>query len=191
MHPRMNGYGISELQSSLASEYTLSIGTRLRLTLFLLAVITGPSAALLAQESAKALPEVTEHGTVAYPPLARQARIQGTVRLRLTTNGHAVTDVVVLEGHPLLVQSATDNVRTWKFVEHAPASFDVTFNFRMLDLASPFLHQPGWVHVISSPECCIDHYSFPEKWNAQVRNTEGTIDSILTLWTYGSEAQLV
>jgi outer membrane biosynthesis protein TonB len=187
----MNCCSISKLQSSLALESTLSTGTRLRLTLFLLAVIAWPSAALLTQESAKALPEVTEHGTVAYPPLARQARIQGTVRLRLTTNGHAITDVVVLEGHPLLVQSATDNVRTWKFVEHAPATFDVTFNFRMLDNAGTFLQQPGLVQVVSSPECCIDHYTFPEKWNAQVRNAEGTIETILTLWTYHSfEVQL-
>jgi outer membrane biosynthesis protein TonB len=169
----------------------LSTGTRLRLTLLLLTVIVWPSAVLLAQESAKALPEVTEHATVAYPPLARQARIQGTVRLRLTTDGHAVTDVSVLEGHPLLVQGATDNVRTWKFVEHAPASFDVTFNFRMLDDAGTFLQKPGVVQVVSSPECCIDHYTFPEKWTAQVRNAEGTIETTLTLWTYHSfEAQL-
>jgi len=187
----MNGCGISELQSSLALEPTVSTGTRLRLTLFLLAVIAGPLAALLAQESAKTLPEVTEHQTPVYPPLARQARIQGSVRLRLTTNGHAVTTVAVLEGHPLLVQSATDSVRTWKFVEHAPATFDVTFNFRMLDNAGTFLQQPGLVQVVSSPACCIDHYTFPEKWIAQVRNAEGTIETILTLWTYHSfEAQL-
>jgi hypothetical protein len=106
--------------------------------------------------------------------------------LRLTTNGHAVSDVVVLEGHPILVQSATDNVRTWKFVEHFPASFDVTFNFRIIDNAGTFLQQPGLVQVVSSPECCIDHYTFPEKWNAPVRNAEGTIKTILTLWTYHS-----
>ena len=169
----------------------MSTGARPHLTLFLLAVISYPSAALLAQEGTKALPEVIEHGTVAYPPLARQARIEGTVRLRLVTNGHAVTEVVVLEGHPLLVQSATDNVRTWKFVEHPPATFDVTFNFRMLDNAGAFLRQPGLVQVVSSPECCIDHYTFPEKWKIQVRNAGETIETILTLWTYHSfEEQL-
>lgn len=187
----MNGCSIRKLQSRPALEFKLSASTRLRLTLLLLTVLVWPWAAILAQESARVLPEVTEHGTVTYPSLARQARIQGTVRLRLTTNGHSVTYVDVLEGHPLLVQSATDNIRTWKFVEHAPGTFDVTFNFRMLDDAGAFLQKPGTVQVVSSPDCCIDHYTFPEKWNTQVRNAEGTIETTLTLWTYHSfETQL-
>jgi outer membrane biosynthesis protein TonB len=179
----VNGCGISELQSSLALESTLPTGTRLRLTLFLLAVIAGPSAALLAQESAKALPEVTEHRIPVYPPLARQARIQGSVRLRLMTNGHAVTDVVVLEGHPLLTRSATDSVRTWKFVDHVPGAFDVTFDFRLPE-DETFLQQPGIIEVIAEPGSGIDKYTLPENWNARVRNAHVTVDTTLTLWTY-------
>jgi TonB family protein len=169
----------------------LPTGTRLRLTLFLLAVLAGPSAVLLAQERAKTLPEVTEHGVVGYPALARQARIQGQVHLRVTTNGHAVTTVVVTEGHPLLAQTAQDNVRTWKFVDHAPGTFDVTFNFQMLDKIGTFLQQPGIVEVVEGPGGGIDTYTLPEKWNAHVRNAQGPIETTLTLWTYHSfEPQL-
>jgi outer membrane biosynthesis protein TonB len=169
----------------------LPSATRLLRALILFVVFAWPSTALWAQESSGALPEVIEHAAPIYPPLARQARIQGQVHLRLTTNGHVVTDVVATEGHPLLAQSAEQNVRTWKFVDHAAATFDVTFNFRMLEDAGTFLQQPGLVQVVSSPECCIDHYTFPEKWIAQVRNGEGTIGTTLTLWTYHSfETQL-
>ena len=158
--------------------------TRLRRFLILLVVLTWPSAALWAQESSGALPEVIEHAAPLYPPLARQARIQGEVRLRVTTNGHVVTDVAVKEGHPLLVQSAEDSVRQWKFVDHVPGTFDVTFKFRVLDFAGTFLQQPGIVEVATGSRGGVGSYTLPEKWNAQIRNAQGTIRTTLTLWTY-------
>ena len=47
-----------------------------------------------------------------YPPLARQTRISGTVKLHaiIGKNG-AVEQLQVVSGHPLLVQSALDAVR--------------------------------------------------------------------------------
>ena len=51
-----------------------------------------------------------------YPALAKQARIQGTVRLQaiIAKNG-GVIELQVLSGHPLLVQSALDAVRQWRY----------------------------------------------------------------------------
>ncbi len=51
-----------------------------------------------------------------YPPLARQARVQGTVNLAVAidTNGH-VTSIRVLRGHPLLIQAAIDAVKQWVY----------------------------------------------------------------------------
>ncbi len=167
----------------------LSNAARLYFALPLLAALAAPSSVLRAQERAKPLPEVIDHGVVSYPPLARQARIQGHVRLRVTTNGHTATDVTAVEGHPLLVQSAEQNVRTWKFVDHSPGTFDVTFNFRMLDKSGTFLQEPGVIEVVESPECCIDSYTLPEKWITHVRNAEGTIVTPLTLWIYHSFEQ--
>jgi len=44
-----------------------------------------------------------------YPPLARQARIQGTVRLVLFPSG----DITTVSGHPLLTGAAMDNLKGW------------------------------------------------------------------------------
>ena len=51
-----------------------------------------------------------------YPPLARQTRISGTVRLHaiIAKNG-TVEQLSVESGHPLLVQSALDAVRQWRY----------------------------------------------------------------------------
>jgi periplasmic protein TonB len=51
-----------------------------------------------------------------YPPLARQTRISGTVRLHaiIGKNGN-VEQLTVESGHPLLVQSALDAVRQWRY----------------------------------------------------------------------------
>ena len=159
----------------------------LRFRVFLLAILVSCSAVLRAQESARPLPEVTEHAAVKYPPLALQARIQGQVHLRITTDGHVVTDVNVKEGHPILAQSATENVKTWKFVDHEPGTFDVSFKFHFLDNnPDTFLQPQGRIEVFAFPEGGIYSYTLPEKWNAHLRNAQAAIDTPLTMWTYHS-----
>jgi len=51
-----------------------------------------------------------------YPPLARQARISGTVRLEgvIARDGHIV-NLQVHSGHPLLIAAAVDAVRQWVY----------------------------------------------------------------------------
>lgn len=51
-----------------------------------------------------------------YPAPAKQARVQGTVRLEalISTEG-TVRELKVLSGHPLLLQSALDAVRQWRY----------------------------------------------------------------------------
>ena len=51
-----------------------------------------------------------------YPALARQTRISGTVRLHaIIAKDGTVQQLEVLSGHPLLVQSALDAVRQWRY----------------------------------------------------------------------------
>jgi protein TonB len=51
-----------------------------------------------------------------YPPLARQTRISGTVRLHaIIGKDGSVQQLEVQSGHPLLVQSALDAVRQWRY----------------------------------------------------------------------------
>lgn len=51
-----------------------------------------------------------------YPALARQARIQGTVRFDATIgkNGH-IDNLQLVSGHPLLVAAATEAVKQWVY----------------------------------------------------------------------------
>ena len=52
----------------------------------------------------------------AYPPLARQARIQGQVLLRAQISKEgAIENLQLISGHPMLVQSALDAVKQWKY----------------------------------------------------------------------------
>jgi protein TonB len=49
-----------------------------------------------------------------YPPLAKQARISGTVMLAalISADGH-IRNLRVISGHPMLVQAAIETVRQW------------------------------------------------------------------------------
>ncbi len=52
----------------------------------------------------------------AYPPLARQARIQGSVILQLViSKSGEVENVQLFSGHPMLAPAAIDAVRQWKY----------------------------------------------------------------------------
>jgi TonB family protein len=70
---------------------------------------------ILVDGSAQAAKLVTQNPPV-YPPLAKQARISGTVELSgiIGTDGH-VLNLSVVRGHPLLVQSAIDAVKDWVY----------------------------------------------------------------------------
>ena len=51
-----------------------------------------------------------------YPPLARQARIQGTVRLEaVISKVGGIEELKVISGHPLLIQAALAAVQQWRY----------------------------------------------------------------------------
>src|ERR1035441_11111686 len=51
-----------------------------------------------------------------YPPLAKAARIQGVVRLRLLVDSSGfVTQVLEPSGHPLLVRAATEAAQQYRY----------------------------------------------------------------------------
>ncbi len=71
--------------------------------------------------------------TPIYPALARQARIQGVVRLHaVIAKDGSVVELQVLSGHPLLVQAALDAVRQWKYqptlLNGEPVEVDTTID---------------------------------------------------------------
>ena len=51
-----------------------------------------------------------------YPPLAKQARIQGVVRLQAVIGvDGTIQNLQVLSGHPLLIPAALEAVRQWRY----------------------------------------------------------------------------
>jgi hypothetical protein len=54
-------------------------------------------------------------------------RLQGMMKMQVTTDGHQITDVKLLPSHPALAEEAVKNVRTGKFADHQPTSFTVTY----------------------------------------------------------------
>jgi protein TonB len=51
-----------------------------------------------------------------YPPLARQARIQGKVLLQaVISKDGSIENLRLINGHPMLTQAAMDAVKQWKY----------------------------------------------------------------------------
>ncbi len=51
-----------------------------------------------------------------YPPLAKQARIQGVVKLNAVISKEGnIEQLTVVSGHPLLIPSALDAVKKWRY----------------------------------------------------------------------------
>lgn len=69
--------------------------------------------------------------TPVYPDLARRMNIVGTVRIQvvIAANG-TVKSTRVLGGHPLLIQSADDAVKKWRYEPGPEATTVVEFHFR-------------------------------------------------------------
>lgn len=64
----------------------------------------------------QAKPEPVEQVPAKYPPLARQARIQGAVRFNAVIDRDGnVKDLQLVSGHPLLVQAAATAVKQWRY----------------------------------------------------------------------------
>ena len=79
------------------------------------------------QQATSSLPTVTKFECPQYPEKARSIHIEGIVIMRVTTDGHAVTDVKVIRASHILEPFAEANVRTWKFADHRPTAFTVTY----------------------------------------------------------------
>jgi TonB family protein len=61
-------------------------------------------------------PQLKRAELLMYPVLAREARIEGTVKLSFAINPDgSVAEVQALSGHPMLKTAAIANVETWRF----------------------------------------------------------------------------
>jgi hypothetical protein len=113
-----------------------------------LALLVGMPSGQSREAVAVRLPAVVTLAVPAYPPVARAAGVQGTVILRVRTDGRRVSDVRPVQGVPMLLVAAEENVRTWQFRPHLAVEFTVTFefqlsgDFRMIDEAEELAESP-------------------------------------------------
>jgi len=72
-----------------------------------------------------------------YPPLARQARVQGVVNLRIVVAQDGTVTIDSASGHPLLRDTTAEYVKTWKFGWQQPCACtvkrDVSFVYKISD----------------------------------------------------------
>jgi TonB family protein len=91
-----------------------------------------------------------------YPPLARQARIQGTVVLRIVIDKEgAVRDPQIVSGHPMLSPAAIEAVKQWRYGRYIsddkPVEVEtvVRVSFKMAD--GPEVCTPGRSQQSTAP----------------------------------------
>jgi hypothetical protein len=100
---------------------------RLGTTVAVLLMAAGPAATGRA-----GLPIVVAADVPMYPREAIDARTSATVRLSVSTDGQKAASVRVTGTLSPLTTSALDNIKTWRFASHEPASFDVTYRYAIL-----------------------------------------------------------
>ncbi len=119
--------------------------------------VAAPGAPVVRRPSAAVAATVTAGGSISpvngpppmlvrqiqplYPPLAKQARIQGTVKMNATiARDGTVQNVTVVSGLPVLAQAAMDAVRQWIYQptllngQPVEVSTEVNLNFTLADL---------------------------------------------------------
>jgi len=93
----------------------------------------GPAPSMIRLSSKEAEGLLLHKVEPVYPPLARQARIQGTVVIELfVSETGAVSSQTLKSGHPMLVKEAMDATSKWKFKPYTqagkPKPFATTVN---------------------------------------------------------------
>jgi hypothetical protein len=85
-------------------------------------------------------PELLSTNIPLYPPLARQARVYGIVKVAFTLPASAAEPVNVeaVSGHPLLKPAAVENVKTWRFrnTYAVERKYETTFRYSLSDSES-------------------------------------------------------
>jgi hypothetical protein len=133
-------------------------------------------------QAARNTPRLLTGSMPGYPPLAHTNGVDGTVQVRVTTDGHATTKVELLTvnlRNPLgatyvgdLPAAALETARSWHFADHVATSFDVSFGYELRALTCgyndnlsvtvelPNVRVLGWR---AGPDCHFVRRQAPEK----------------------------
>jgi len=107
------------------------------------------------------LPHVVHGNEPAYPKIAIAARVSGTVRLHVVTDGTHISKIETETGPAMLIKPTEETVQSWEFEKHEPATFDVTFVYILLEpngcegvKSGVRLDLPSRVEVSDGPVMC-------------------------------------
>jgi hypothetical protein len=103
---------------------------RYRMRMFVgvgLMILAGMLSSGLAQKAEQQLPLVVTGNMPLYPLTALHARVQGVVKIKVTTDGKKITSLDAESGPPMLVKFTKENILTWRFAEHKPTTFVTRF----------------------------------------------------------------
>jgi hypothetical protein len=129
--------------------------------------------------------DVAYHESARYPGFAMDAGIQGGVQLRVETNGYSATKIDAESGNPFLVRAAIGDLRTWRFANHNPQTFDVIYNYQLLNSLVQFLKEPGVVEVDGIPPVVNGGGAYldmpPDVWYAEFTSSRGNMRATLSL----------
>jgi TonB family protein len=80
----------------------------------------------------RAFSQVVHFESPRYPDLARQARIEGTVKVRVNLNAAGtVVSMQVLGAPPLLMEEVERNASKWTFAPGKQESTEISYEFRL------------------------------------------------------------
>ena len=75
-------------------------------------------------------PQVIEMAVPRYPPMAKISNIYGVVHFLVQTDGTVIKKIVKSDGPPMLVRQLGLFLKTWKFEQHDPIEFEITFHMK-------------------------------------------------------------
>src|SRR5882672_4898727 len=104
---------------------------KLAFVLILIAILVGAPHISGQGNDVMKYPFLVQADLPSYPPLAKIARISGTVQVRVTVENGEVVGYVQPTGNPLLVSATIDNIKSWKFDKSVRTTFATTFIYQL------------------------------------------------------------
>ncbi len=89
-----------------------------------------------------------------YPSLAKQARVEGAVAVKVTLDHKGgVVDAAAISGSPILIPACLANAKKWQFQANSQMSAIIVYNFTLIvDDPGQFIFQPpNFVTITGTP----------------------------------------
>jgi Zn-dependent M28 family amino/carboxypeptidase len=109
---------------------------------------------------------LADYEPIHYPPLARQTRTVGQVKVQVFVGKTGVVvDAKEISGHPLLVRAVINNVCRWKFTPLTqPVEFEVVYSFALRGEPQDSANEevsfaPLQIRIVSDPPVPTTNYS--------------------------------